>query len=295
MDTFSTYHPSINLFYYIVVIGISMFFMHPVFLGISLVSAASYAIYLKGKKAAKPILAGMLPMCILTAVLNPIFTHEGVTILFYLKNGNPLTLESIFYGVGAGFMLASVVCWFSSFHEIMTSDKFMYLFGKVIPAASLLLAMVLRLVPRFTAQIKKIRQAQECVGRDLKNGNLLDRGHQGFTIFSIAVTWALENSVETADSMKSRGYGLRGRTNFFLYRFDRRDKVLMTLLLGEVMAILLMMHTKQVSILYYPQFTMNGWNAGSIFTYVLFAAFCMTPMILNIRENIKWHYLRSKI
>lgn len=295
MDTFSTYHPLINLLYYVFVIGMSMFFMHPVLLGISLISAISYLLYLKGRKALRFLLLGMLPAFLLTAVLNPVFTHQGVTILFYMKNGNPVTLESIVYGVGSGFMMASVLCWFSSFHEIMTSDKFMYLFGKTIPAASLLLSMVLRFVPRFTVQIKKISQAQECIGRDISHGSFPERAHHGFTIFSIAVTWALENSVETADSMKSRGYGLRGRTNFSLYRFDSRDKMLLAFLCAEAAAVLLMIGADWLRILYYPGFTMNGWNLKAFAGYALFAMFCMTPLILNVGEDLKWHYLKSKI
>ena len=39
------------------------------------------------------------------------------------------------------------------------------------------------------------------------------------------LTWSLENAIETADSMKSRGYGLPGRTAFSIYRFDDRDKM----------------------------------------------------------------------
>ena len=41
---------------------------------------------------------------------------------------------------------------------------------------------------------------------------------------SVTVTWALENAVVTADSMKSRGYGLPGRTAFARQRFDGRDR-----------------------------------------------------------------------
>ncbi len=37
------------------------------------------------------------------------------------------------------------------------------------------------------------------------------------------VTWSLENAIETADSMRARGYGLPGRTSFSIYRFDSRD------------------------------------------------------------------------
>lgn len=84
----------------------------------------------------------MLPSCLLMAIINPLFSHAGATMLFYMKDGNPVTLESILYGIGAGVMLAGVVSWFSVFNVVMTSDKFMYLFGKAIPAASLLLSMV---------------------------------------------------------------------------------------------------------------------------------------------------------
>ena len=89
----------------------------------------------------------------------------------------------------------------------MTSDKFVYLFGRVIPALSLVLSMTLRFVPKFKAQVKIVSSAQRCVGRDVSNGGVLQRARNGLTILSILVTWALENAIETADSMRSRGYG----------------------------------------------------------------------------------------
>ena len=36
MDAFSGYHPLINFTYFTIVIGLSMFYMHPVFLALSL-------------------------------------------------------------------------------------------------------------------------------------------------------------------------------------------------------------------------------------------------------------------
>lgn len=61
-------------------------------------------------------------------------------------------------------MMVTVITWFSCCNVVMTSDKFVYLFGKLIPALSLILSMTLRFVPRFTAQIKVVTQAQRCVG-----------------------------------------------------------------------------------------------------------------------------------
>ena len=215
--------------------------------------------------------------------------------LFYLKDGNPVTLESIVYGLASGLMLAGVISWFSVFHEVMTSDKFMYLFGKVIPAFSLLLSMTLRFVPRFTGQIKRVAEAQQCIGRNVNNGNVFQRAAHGLKILSITTTWALENSVETADSMKSRAYGLRGRTNFSIYRFARRDGMLLAFLLGVFGTLLFCMHLRKLKILYFPVFIMNETTAGALILYILYGILCMLPLILNIAEDRKWRSLRSEI
>ncbi len=171
-DAFSGYHPTINFLYYALVLLFSMCLMHPVYLAISLTGALAYDIYLKGRKAVRFAVMGLLPMAAVAALVNPAFNHEGQTILTYLPSGNPLTLESMLYGVAAAVMLASVVLWFSSYNEVMTSDKFVYLFGRVIPALSLVLSMALRFIPKFKAQMQVVSEAQACIGRDTKNGSV---------------------------------------------------------------------------------------------------------------------------
>lgn len=135
-DAFSGYHPIINFVYYVLVLLFSMCLMHPVYLIISLTGALTYDIYLKGRKAVRFAVMGLLPMAVIAALVNPAFNHEGQTMLTYLPSGNPLTLESILYGVAAAVMLASVVLWFSSYNDVMTSDKFVYLFGRTVKTAA---------------------------------------------------------------------------------------------------------------------------------------------------------------
>ena len=155
-DAFSGFHPTINFLYYALVLLFSMCLMHPAYLAISLAGALAYDITLKGRKAVRFAVMGLLPMAALAALVNPAFNHEGATILTYLPSGNPLTLESMLYGAAAAVMLASVVLWFSSYNEVMTSDKFVYLFGRVIPALSLVLSMALRFIPKLKAQMQTV-------------------------------------------------------------------------------------------------------------------------------------------
>lgn len=294
-DTFSSYHPMVNFLFFALVLGCTMFFMHPISLCISLVSAFGYGVDLKGWKTVRFSLLYLLPMMVMTAVLNPAFNHEGVTILTYLPSGNPLTLESILFGIGAAGMLAAVVLWFSCYTEVMTSDKFVYLFGRILPALSLLLSMALRFIPKFQAQFRVVREGQKCVGRDLSDGNILTRMKHAVTIFSIMVTWALENAIETADSMRSRGYGLKGRTAFSIYRFDYRDKVAMAWLFLCGMLIFCGVFSGQLEWRYFPAIKGTAFSVGSMTTQIIYLALCSTPVFLNRREDRKWNCLRSEI
>ncbi|MBO4940908.1 MAG: energy-coupling factor transporter transmembrane protein EcfT [Clostridia bacterium] len=295
MNEFKTYHPIVNFVYFAFVIGFSCVFMHPVSLGISLSSGFIYFIMLKGKKAAKINLIYMFPMMILMTLINPLFNHEGVTIIGYLPSGNPLTLESALYGFAATAMIFSVICHFSCYNEVMTSDKFLYLFGKVIPSLSLVISLTLGFVPKFTAQLKTVADAQKCMGRDVSNGNIIKRAKYGLNILSIMTTWALENAIETADSMKSRGYGLSGRTSFSVFTFDKRDKKALVCIL------ILGIYTLAGNLLggmefeYFPR--IKGTEA-SLFNVSIFASYlllCIYPVIIEIWEVRRWKAIESKI
>jgi energy-coupling factor transport system permease protein len=302
-DTFGACHPLINFLYFGFVILTTIFFLHPVLLGISFFSALIYSIYLGGRKQVRFSLALLLPLMLVAALINPAFNHRGMTILFYLRD-NPVTLESILYGVASAVMIGSVILWFSCYNRIMTSDKFLYLFGKLIPALSLIISMALRFIPRYKAQIKRIANAQRGIGRDVSSGNLPDRIKSGLSILSVMITWALENAIETADSMKSRGYGLKGRTAYSNYSFETRDRTLLIVLLALIAATLTAIGTHAISILYFPMFLMND-TAGQInaagLTYAPYAIcagyfiVCMLPMFLNIKEDFIWRSMKSKI
>jgi len=294
-DAFGRLHPVVNFLYFTLMIGCSMFFMHPICLAISFLCACTYAVYLNGRKAIRMGLMFMLPMLLFTAILNPMFNHQGMTILAYLPNGNPLTLESILYGIAAAVMLITVISWFSCFNAVMTGDKIVYLFGRLIPALSLILAMALRLVPRFRAQIKVISNAQKCIGRDVTNGNLLQKAKHGIKILSIMVTWALENALETADSMKSRGYGLPGRTAFSIFRFDRRDgwSALYILVCAAIVIVGAVFGAYRFR--YFPTIRGEWSGVGTIIVFAAYFALGVFPIIVNLKEDFVWKRIESNI
>jgi energy-coupling factor transport system permease protein len=293
-DTFSTYHPIVNFTFFCAVIGFGMVFIHPVLLSLSLAGAFTYSLTLNGRRTIRFTLLFVIPMMIIAGLVNPLFNHRGMTILRFIGD-NPLTLESIFYGVSIAVMFAAIILWFSCVNIVMTTDKIMYLLGRLLPSLSMIFAMVLRFMPTFKRQINLISSSQKSIGQDISKGTIMEKIKHGIKILSIMITWALENAIETADSMRARGYGLEGRTCFSLYRLEGRD-VIAIIFYGTLVAIVVTGGgLGENNIQYFPYIKIKEAAAFSYLVYLSYAFLCFSPTFINIREAIIWKHLRSKI
>ncbi len=290
-DTFNTYHPILNILFFAAVVLATVFLLNPVVLLLSYTSAFAYSVLLRGRRAIIFNILYMMPLMVLAAGINVLFVHEGATVLGYFQNGNPITLESMVYGLLSALMIGTVIIWFSCYNEIMSSDKVTYLFGRILPKTSLVFSMILRLVPMYKAQAAVISRAQRGIGRDFRSGSLLERARNGLKILSIMVTWALENGIDTSDSMKARGYGLKGRTSFSIFRFDGRDKVLAVVM--GALAVLLAYGLFRGFFYFrvYPTVRWAGLSASSIPFYLSMGAVFLLPVILRVMEDMRWRHM----
>lgn len=296
MNEFKAYHPFAGLLYFSLVIVLSCVLYHPVFVAISLCCGAVYSVMLGGRRRLRFIFIFILPLMMAAALINPAFNHGGITILTYLPSGNPLTLESILFGIAAAGVLASVICHFYNMGEIMTSDKLIYLFGRLSPALSLVLSMTLRFVPRLRFQLKEITAAQRAIGRDRSGGSLLCRAKNGIRILSAMLSLSLERSIDTADSMKARGYGLSDRTAYSDFILCRRDAAALTAaaILG-IYVILGIAYSGRISYSFFPYIRIEGLNLYGISVFAAYLLLCSLPIIIETREAIRWRSLKQKL
>lgn len=291
MREFKGYHPIVSFSFFAFVIVYSCIFIHPVLLGMSLFCGTVYSLMTNGIKAVKFNFLYMLPMIIVMSLLNPLFNHEGLTILTYLPSGNPLTLESIYRGIATGVMVASVIIWFSCYNTVMESDKFIYLFGKAIPTLSLILSMVLRFVPQLKKDFNKVMQGQKALGNDYEEKGFIKKIKNGGKIITVMISRALENAVTTADSMKSRGYGLPGRRAYSNYKLTKRDIIALAVILVLGIFILINMIVGKTAFSYFPR------SEGNVSTEVMIAYFLLlsVPIYIELWEVGKWKLLKSRI
>jgi energy-coupling factor transport system permease protein len=102
------------------------------------------------------------------------------------------------------------------------------------------------------------------------------------------VTWALENAIETSDSMRSRGYGLPGRTAYSLYRFDARDRILLMVMLALMATAVTVFIAGKASVMYFPVFSVTDARPLSVIAFACHAAVCLTPLVIDVREDVAW-------
>lgn len=288
MKSFSSFHPFSLFCFYLSVIGIAMFCSNLFVLGLALLGAILAVIHSKRQKSIKTFFA-YLAFFVAVSLINPLFSHEGQTPLFFV-NGNAITLEAVLYGAKNGMMLVSVLLWFSSLNENLDSDKQLCLFGKALPKTSLILSSVLRFVPLIRRQAVKVSETQKAMGLYADDG-LKASLRSG----SISVSWALESAIQTADSMRSRGYGLKGRTRYSVYRFKLCDVILSAFSLTVLCLVIFASASDALTTKFYPGFSLPAPSVLGSVSYVLYAALALSPFIIETKEQIKWHYLKSKI
>ncbi len=289
---FGRFHPIVQFIYFSSVIFWAMFIREPVFLGISLISSVLYALYLGGKQTFKVLWMFVLPMFLLVAAINPLFNHRGVTILAYLPDGNPFTMESLVYGCVSGMLFSSTMLWCVCLKYIMSSDKIVYLFGRIAPKLGLLISMILRFVPKLSAHFREVRYAQRAIGRDITDGTFKTRIVNSVRIFSSTLQWVMENSIDTANSLESRGYGLPHRTSFSLFRFEKRDGgILVAVMIGNIG----MIAGYGSGILEFDYFPMISEITNNFLLAAGYAALCTLPLAIDLMEDGKWKYIKWKI
>lgn len=292
MRSFSEYNPIVTALWFLCVTGIAMFCNYPLLMVISLVGAAAFFIMRNGLSHGRTHFFFLILFLIL-ALANPLVSHNGRTVLFVM-NHNPVTLEATLYGLNSAAMIIGVLYWLRSFTQIMTSEKLLYITGALSPKLSLVLSMALRFVPLFSRQSAKINSAQTAMGL-YKDDNIIDDIKGKSRVFSILITWALENGIITADSMEARGFGTGRRTQLRRFGFKVSDVLflLISLILFGVTAAAV--GRGSLSFTFYPSIEAKTPDILGVCGLISYGLLILLPIILETVVSLKWKYLRSAI
>ena len=279
-------HPVSSLLFFVSVFLVTLLTLNPYVLSVSLLGAVLLDVRLRGKKAVKGIFLFLLPTAVLITLFNAFFAHYGVTVLFTFKSGNNVTLEAFVCGAVYAFRTVCMILWLFCFNEILSQEKFLFLFAKVSPRLSLVLSMVLRFLPLFSDNAEEIGRAQRGIGNDSKSGSFFVRFKSSLRAVSILITRSLEHAIDTANSMTARGYSLKGRTNSRKYPFRFVDVLL--IVLSVLSCVCSIVFIESVEARFNPVIFVEPPSVKGASVCVLFFALCVSPFIFDVSEEKLW-------
>lgn len=254
-------HPLVCFIYLISILCFTAFAESPIEAAASLLGGLSLAV-LSGRARGIGLTAAF---SLAAALANFVFVHNGDTVLFFIGD-TAYTLEALLYGVRLGVMLAAACLWGMCAVKYVSSDKYIWLLGRLLPSAALVLSCAIRFVPLF------IRTAGEFAGL---RGEDTVKGRLG--AFSATVSYCSEQAMDSALSMRARGYGTARRTSFSVYRFSRGTAAALSavLLIGGAAAVLKLFGAGGFS--YYPRISGLSADAADIAFYICFGLYCLLP------------------
>ena len=283
----SQWHPAVLAVFFAAVLAVTVFAAHPVLTAISLIGAVcSCAATGSLGRAWDAWFYVLLPL--LTAVTNPLFSHYGDTVLFWLWR-IPYTLESLAYGTVTGLALAATLLWCRCMGQVMTQEKWLALFGRTVPRLALALTMAMRFVPMLRRQGRAMWQAQKAAGLAAP-AQKRSRVSSAVRLLTALTAWVTEKAVDTGRSMQARGYGLSGRTAYRRQRFTAADGVRLVViatLAGCALAV--------EPFTYYPLLSGLSFANGAWAAYAAFALLAASPLLIAGKEWIECRCYRSRI
>lgn len=291
MTGFSELDPAVITLWFLAVSAVAMFCNHPCITFLTVIGAVLFFIVIGRKNSVRSHLFFLILFVVL-ALANPLVSHNGATVLFVM-NDNPVTLEALLYGINSSAMIVGVLYLLRSFSAIMTSEKLLYVTGRLSPKLSMIISMAIRFIPLFSRQGQKINDTQKAMGL-YKDDNIIDdiKGH--LRVFSVVSTWGLENGIITADSMEARGYGVGRRSHMTRFRFTLRDGVFMAVTVALAALCGAAVASKSIYFEFYPVVRSAETGLLGKAGIIAYGLLIFLPLFIETEVKLRWRYLISK-
>ncbi|MFD2629901.1 energy-coupling factor transporter transmembrane component T [Oceanobacillus kapialis] len=287
-------HPVVMLIYYVVIVIGFMLSQHPVFLAVGVGFLVVFHFLIDRGQQLKNWIGMLITLTVFILILTPIFNRRGNHILFYLF-GNQVMLEAVMQGIILALSLLGIMLTFISLNQIITQERFLYLFARLSPQWALLSMLSVRFVPLLKKRLKEIEEVQKVRGFSITQGSMKARAKHGMLFLQTLLTGSLEQSIQTADSMSARGYGQRKRTHYQSFTMTIKDWIALVFILltgafmifgwwlgDSVLSLLPVLETSQLE--------QREWLF--LINWALLLAF---PLWIEGKELAKWKYYLRKI
>lgn len=289
-----SFHPFVSFSYYIGATALVMLYKHPVFLFVGAMLFILFNFQLDRGKTLKSWFGILIFLSVFFLILNPIVNRRGTHILFYIHN-NPILLEAVIQGIIFALSIFTLLVLFSTFHLVVTAEKFLFLFSRVLPQWALLTMLSMRFVPLLRRRLREIETVQKGKGLSVTEGKVRERAKNGILLVQILLTWSLEEAIQTADSMAARGYGVKKRSRYTPYKMRHSDWLSLFVLSTIMCTAIVGWWLGDGVLSIYPVLESPIIKGREWFYLTVFMLYLSAPQLIEGKEALQWHYWKRRV
>ncbi len=277
-----SFHPFSALAVFIAMLGALMLIDSPFFIVVSLIGALLMLFSMSSPKQLRRELFTYILLFILAVLLNPLLVHRGSTPLLFV-NGKAVTLEAAVFGAVNGLRLFSGILWCRGLTLVMNTERLFCITGKLSPRLTAILMMSVRFVPNLIDTSRKLDLYNPPT--ELENASVSRKIRRRAVLFSALVTRAIEDGMQTADSMSARGFELKGRSSYSRFHINCNDIAL--ILLCVISLLISVFFADDASVIFYPTVCFPNYIAPTIIVSFTAAAVFIYPIVTEAVINFK--------
>jgi energy-coupling factor transport system permease protein len=160
-----------------------------------------------------------LPFALVIALLNPLVTRNGLTVIARLGHAPVLgqvdvTLEALVYGAVLGLRALALILCCALYAAVVDPDEVLRLFRRVSFRSALTATLATRMVPVLQRDGRRMADAQRC-----RPGSPPSR----VALVRAVAAGALDRAVDVAAALEVRGYGTARRPPRVRTPWSRHD------------------------------------------------------------------------
>src|SRR5690606_36308740 len=112
-------------------------------------------------------------------------------------------------------------------------------------------------------------------------GSFKKKIQDGMKVLNILVTWSLEDSIQTARSMRARGYGVtKDRSFYFNYKMDKMDWIVLISIVALIFVLLFSWNLKIFNYQIYPKVQPISFDLRTGLFYILYLVYMSIPIFI---------------
>lgn len=223
-------HPVTAILYSIMLMILILYFNNPIYI-LSLLGLLVLTLVILGQR--KNMIKGIrysLYTALLIIIINPIISQYGFTRLIRIRlpiiGVFQITLESILFGMTMGIKILVIGLVFVLYSSVVDNDDSFSFFSVYAHKLTLIFSMTLNIVHRLRIEITRVKNVMKLRGVNFNQRNIFKKVKSYYPVLKVIMISSLEGSLDRAEALYSKGYGIGKRSCYSKVGINIRDYLL---------------------------------------------------------------------